>query len=311
MKFAAVLAIFAFCGTAALAYGCEYYDPAPAVIVPIYGDDVFRTILDFHKSHGGRMERIVDVGCGPGNSTIKLADEFKDVVGADLFPDHLPVADAHAKEQGVPRARFVQAPAEELAKTFEPGSVDLLSSFMAIHRIDKHRFLDQAQQSPVQARSVFGEFTTFIFAFIWKEAEHDQARRETVEHNFSYNDSLLKNIPVPSEFFINETRVIWSAEGTSPDGPHRQILPDHSLALDERGSNSKHIVHQDPQACRKLYTLDQFVVYINSFSVVAKHKDNAAFRNEYDTRLSALKAQLGEASLDLSWEMAVLLAQRK
>ncbi|KAK0562234.1 hypothetical protein OC861_005434 [Tilletia horrida] len=234
------------------------------------------------------MERIVDVGCGPGNSTIKLADEFNDVVGADLFPDHLPVADAHAKEQGVPRARFVQAPAEELAKTFEPGSVDLLSSFMAIHRIDKHRFLDQAQQ----------------------EAEHDQARRETVEHNFSYNDSLLKNIPVPSEFF-NETRVIWSAEGTSPDGPHRQILPDHSLALDERGSNAKHIVHQDPQACRKLYTLDQFVVYINSFSVVAKHKDNAAFRNEYDTRLSALKAQLGEASLDLSWEMAVLLAQRK
>ncbi|KAK0544022.1 hypothetical protein OC846_005666 [Tilletia horrida] len=298
---------------------------------PTYGDDVFRTILEYHKSNGGRMERIVDIGCGPGNSTIKLADGFKDVVGADLFPDHLPVADAYAKEQAVPRARFVQASAEELTKTFGPGSVDLLSSFMAIHWIDKQRFLDQAQQvlspngtlatvaystkpylqNPGQARSTFDEFMTFLFAFGWNDAEQDQARRRTLEHNFSCNDSLLKNIPIPSAFFTNETRVIWTAEGASADGPHRPVLPDHPLALDERGPEAKDIVHQDPQACRKLYTLDQFVVYVDSFSVVAKFKNDTSFRNEYNARLSSLEAQLGGAPLDLSWEMVVLLAQRK
>ncbi|KAK0562526.1 hypothetical protein OC844_002675 [Tilletia horrida] len=299
---------------------------------PTYRDDVFSTILDFHKQNGGGDERIVDVGCGPGNSTIKLASDFKDVVGVDLFADHLPVATEYAHTHGVPRARFLQGSAEDLS-LFEPGSVDLLTAFMAIHWIDKHRFLDEVRrvlrpggtvaivaysskaflQSPAQARPSFDAFMSWLFSMGWTEAGSDPLKRATLEHNFACNDSLLKNIPIPAEHYTNETRVLWTAEGAGADGPHRTIFPDQTFALDERGPKCKDVVHRDDQACRKLYTFEQFKAYVGSFSVVKKHKDKAQFKDEYERRLAELKEAIGGADtkLDLSWEMAILLASRK
>ncbi|KAE8221190.1 hypothetical protein CF319_g5415 [Tilletia indica] len=299
---------------------------------PTYRDDVFSTILDFHEKNGGGKECLVDVGCGPGNSTVKLASDFKDVVGVDLFPDHLPVAAEYSKKNGVPRARFLQGSAEDLS-LFEPGSVDLISAFMAIHWIDDHRFMDEVQrvlrpkgtlavvaysskaflQSPAEARPAYDSFMEFLFSMGWKEIGSDPIKRKTLEHNFSVNDSLLKNCRIPAEHFNNETRVLWSAEGASADGPHRTIFADQSFALDERGPDCVDIVHQDDQACRKLYSFEQFKAYVGSFSVVSRHISKPEFKTEYDSKLAELERALGgpQSELDLSWEMAVLLASKK
>ncbi|CAD6890077.1 unnamed protein product [Tilletia controversa] len=299
---------------------------------PTYRDDVFSTILDYHEKNGGGKDRVVDVGCGPGNSTVKLASDFKDVVGVDLFPDHLPVATEYAKKHGVPHARFLQGSAEDLS-LFEPGSVDLLSAFMAIHWIDKHRFMDEVQrvlrpkgtlavvaysskaylQSPAEARPAYDSFMEFLFSMGWREIGDDPIKRKTLEHNFSVNDSLMKNIPIPAEHFDQETRVLWSAESANADGPHRTIFANQSFALDERGKDCINIVHQDDQACRRVYSFDLFKAYVGSFSVVKKYKSKPEFAAEYESKLAELERALGGpvSQLDLSWEMAVLLASRR
>jgi len=301
---------------------------------PTYRDDVFSTILDFHKDGGGGKERIVDVGCGPGNSTLKLAADFKDVVGLDLFADHIPVAVDYAHKAGVPHARFLVGSAEDLS-AFEPQSVDLVSAFMAIHWIDKHRFLSEVArvlkpggtvaivayssqaflQHPTdpKIREVYNAFMQFLFSMSWAEVGDDVHKRKVLEHNFSTNDSLLKNIPIPADLFTRETRIYWTAEDASADGPHRTIFADQSFALDERGPKCKDIVHKDDPACRKTYTWEQFKAYVGSFSVVKRYKDKPAFVGQYEAELAELEQALGgpDASLDLSWEMAVLLAQRR
>jgi SAM-dependent methyltransferase len=62
----------------------------------------------------GGSPRLIDVGCGPGNVALLLADLFIEVVGVDPDPDMLLEAARTATEHGVPNARWVCLRAEEL-----------------------------------------------------------------------------------------------------------------------------------------------------------------------------------------------------
>ena len=48
-----------------------------------YHENLFNVILDKHKSTGGAMKVLLDVGCGPGNSTRPLARHFDNAFGLD------------------------------------------------------------------------------------------------------------------------------------------------------------------------------------------------------------------------------------
>lgn len=58
--------------------------------------------------------RLIDVGCGPGNVALLLADLFTEVVGVDPDPDMLAEAARAAKEHGVGNARWVPLRGEQL-----------------------------------------------------------------------------------------------------------------------------------------------------------------------------------------------------
>lgn len=63
-------------------------------------------------------ERLLDVGCGPGRHALALADAGLDVVGVDISPDFIALADeATAALSGPGRATFVVADARQLDLT--------------------------------------------------------------------------------------------------------------------------------------------------------------------------------------------------
>src|ERR1700704_4299743 len=68
----------------------------------------------------GRPERVIDVGCGPGNSTELLLERFPDaeVTGLDSSPDML----RQARER-LPKCKFVQG---DLATWIPPERTDLV-----------------------------------------------------------------------------------------------------------------------------------------------------------------------------------------
>ncbi|XP_071775034.2 putative methyltransferase DDB_G0268948 [Centroberyx gerrardi] len=83
----------------------------------------------------------VDVGCGSGQGTTLLAPYFTQVVGTDISPAQLEMAQANSNP---PNVSYRQCPAEELP--FAAGEADLVTAMTAAHWFDRQRFLQEADR---------------------------------------------------------------------------------------------------------------------------------------------------------------------
>uniref|UniRef100_A0A3B4ZFM1 Putative methyltransferase DDB_G0268948 n=1 Tax=Stegastes partitus TaxID=144197 RepID=A0A3B4ZFM1_9TELE len=105
-------------------------------------DHLMQQVLDFLEKRKGRpFELALDVGCGSGQGTLRLAKHFASVVGTDVSPAQLEVASQFAKEPNITYRRCV---AEELP--FADSSVDLVTAMSAFHWFDRPRFLREAHR---------------------------------------------------------------------------------------------------------------------------------------------------------------------
>ena len=108
-----------------------------------FHENFFKVILAHHQATGGTLGTLLDVGCGPGNSTRPLAKHFANAYGIDPGSQMINVArsiSAEAAEKGEPETSsgkpivFVEGTAEELEGPFrEDGKkVDLLTAGTAV-----------------------------------------------------------------------------------------------------------------------------------------------------------------------------------
>lgn len=86
----------------------RYYERGRLPYSPVLAETVARSLdLD------GRG-RLLDVGCGPGTVTLRLATLFESVTGLDPDPEMLRAASEAAARRGVQNATWVQRRAEDL-----------------------------------------------------------------------------------------------------------------------------------------------------------------------------------------------------
>lgn len=92
-----------------------------------------------HRQHDAEMlrgltlppgARVLDVGCGVGDFTARLAALAGEVLGVDADPDMVATA---TRRQGSDRVRFAVARAQELDRLVPAGSVDAVFSVAALH----------------------------------------------------------------------------------------------------------------------------------------------------------------------------------
>ncbi|KAL6904290.1 S-adenosyl-L-methionine-dependent methyltransferase [Trichoderma evansii] len=114
---------------------------------PGYSPALFKSIIDHHKSTGGELNTIVDVGCGTGQATCDLAQYFSEAIGLDPSEGMIEIARASAKS-ALPPVRFDISAAEDLGTDLEPpiaeSSIDLLTAATAAHWFDLARFWPKA-----------------------------------------------------------------------------------------------------------------------------------------------------------------------
>lgn len=105
-----------------------------------YHPNLYKFVLDQHTSTGGQLDRLVDVGCGPGLAARALGPHFTSVIGLD--PSEGMIATARSLG-GVTSTsepiRYERATAEELGGV-EDSSVDLITSSNAAHWFDMAGF---------------------------------------------------------------------------------------------------------------------------------------------------------------------------
>ncbi|XP_061841356.1 putative methyltransferase DDB_G0268948 [Nerophis lumbriciformis] len=99
-------------------------------------EEMVTRVMDFMKPKVEKKFNLaVDVGCGCGQGTVLLAPFFDQVVGTDISPAQLHVAQANS---AWPNVTYRQCPAEELP--FQSNQVDLLVAMTAAHWFDRQRF---------------------------------------------------------------------------------------------------------------------------------------------------------------------------
>jgi len=88
---------------------------------------------------GREYRRILDLACGTGISTLKIADRFPnaEIVGIDLMKSYLAVASRKVKKQNRKNVEFIHMPVENLAEL--PGEFDLVLGSFAPKLVDLER----------------------------------------------------------------------------------------------------------------------------------------------------------------------------
>lgn len=112
-----------------------------------YPDELIKIVLDHHASTGGKFTTLLDVGCGPANSTRGLSPYFRNVTGADPSPEMINYArtvPSVTATEGQP-IRFEIGLCEHLDEVpgLQPGSVDLITAATAAHWFDMSLFWPQ------------------------------------------------------------------------------------------------------------------------------------------------------------------------
>ncbi len=75
--------------------------------------------------------RVLDVACGPGYVALAFAEVCREVVGIDLTPEMLEVAESHRRQRQVTNASFQLGAAEKLP--FRNQEFDVVVSRLALH----------------------------------------------------------------------------------------------------------------------------------------------------------------------------------
>jgi SAM-dependent methyltransferase len=82
--------------------------------------------------------RLLDVGCGPGILTVRLAPVFSEAIGLDPDPDMLTEGRRAADEVGITNIQWIQARAEDLPAA-AAGSYRLVTFGQSFHWTDERR----------------------------------------------------------------------------------------------------------------------------------------------------------------------------
>ncbi|CRG87841.1 Putative methyltransferase DDB_G0268948 [Talaromyces islandicus] len=130
-----------------------------------YPPALIKYIVDHHCATGGETKLLLDVGCGPGNSTQDLAPYFDQVFGADPGEGMINAAKELGGVSGAgDQIKYQICSAEELDRLEEPkrGSVDMINVTAAIHWFDIPKFWASAAQmlKPGGTISVWNIFAT-------------------------------------------------------------------------------------------------------------------------------------------------------
>ncbi|KAH8156037.1 hypothetical protein CIB48_g12210 [Xylaria polymorpha] len=111
-----------------------------------YHPTLYNTLLTQHTSSGGKLNTLLDVGCGPGTATRTLGTRFHHAIGLDASEGMI----ASANELGGTTVsgqpiRFAVSSAEDLSGVAD-GSVDLLIAATAAHWFNLPAFWARAAQ---------------------------------------------------------------------------------------------------------------------------------------------------------------------
>ena len=209
--------------------------------------EALRTALGL-DGHG----RLLDVGCGPGVVTIRLAHLFDEVVGLDPDSDMLHEAARVAEGAGVANARWVRMRAEEL-----PGT---LGRFRVVAFAASFHWMDRPKVARL-VRSMLdrGGVAIQIDAPSYRCDALAEVATSGLPHPFPPDDAIVE---LRRRYLGPDTRAGRSIRNSSPDG-------EDAVFIDARFEPGREIVVSDGRVLER--TVDDLVAMRFSSSPTTPH----------------------------------------
>ncbi len=101
---------------------------------PIADMDSYTYTLERTKSYLSSNDRILEVGCGTGSTSLLLADHVKHITASDLSGNMIAIGSKKAQDQGVSNVDFITAGLDD--ETIENGPYDAILALNLLHLIE-------------------------------------------------------------------------------------------------------------------------------------------------------------------------------
>lgn len=111
-----------------------------------YHDSVYQTVFDQHVSTGGKLDTLLDVGCGPGNVARSLGVHFAQVIGLDPSDGMVKTARSLGGGSGTSEPIRYEISTAERMDMIQDESIDLITVANAAHWFDMPKFWLRAAQ---------------------------------------------------------------------------------------------------------------------------------------------------------------------
>lgn len=125
-----------------------------------YPKRLMEELFALHRRTGGACGCILDLGCGPGNSTRDIAGYFDHAIGLDPGAEMIKTAQLIGGQSKQGPIRFIQGEAE-FCDGIADGSVDLITAATSGHWFDMHKFWPTASR-------ILKPHGTVAFLTIWR-----------------------------------------------------------------------------------------------------------------------------------------------
>ncbi|GFO26418.1 S-adenosyl-l-methionine-dependent methyltransferase [Plakobranchus ocellatus] len=214
-----------------------------------YSDELFKTIVDYCKESIPDLNVAVDVGCGPGSSTLGFAKYFKKVIGVDISESQIACA-----PKDVRNVEFRVGSSDKLP-FIESGSVDLFcagASFFLMPQKETFAEADRVLRpggtiaifgysSPKTDRPEINHIMENIIApkvlqFYPKETEQllDQSRSLELPYpGWIRNDSLSISMNMTVEMHMELIKSSWMAVAYAKAFPGKDLAVEYGTLVKE------------------------------------------------------------------------------
>ena len=129
---------------------------------PIYSSEIADYVIEYyreHKGHKGKIETMLDVGCGTGQTANVFHSFCNKIIASDISEEQLKQASLQNKYENI---QYIMGEAERLEN--EDNSVDLVVAGMSAHWFDLPKFYQEAKRvlKPSGCLSIFAYYTPEI-----------------------------------------------------------------------------------------------------------------------------------------------------
>ena len=157
---------------------------------PNYPQELVDRIMEFHfqGQESKRLELMVDVGCGTGQSTVIFHPYFERIIGMDISSEQL----KHARENNsFNNIEFIEG--SEKSFPVQDRSVDVVVSGAAAHWLNLSTFFNEIRRvlKPTGSVAIFGYWTPEFISILnpksqsskWPSEKFEEVILESVAHN--------------------------------------------------------------------------------------------------------------------------------